>query len=240
MSTPMTASQIKAQLIKWKVPFKEYKTWATHNRSGHGAWGPVNGFIWHHTGSDAPDQSAYLYGGTIALPGPLCHFYIDNSGTVHLIGWGRANHAGSGDAAVLQHVIKEDYTGILHPQTDTVDGNVHFYGVEIGYSGSHGMTASQYSNALKLSAAIMDFHKWSAKSVLAHGEWTKRKWDPGYAPSKMMDMNAVRNDVATAIKKGPAVVAPKPVPAPAVTKKTYTVNKGDTVVFPGGGKVIVQ
>ena len=202
MATPMTATQVKAQLKKWGVPYKEYKNWNTHNRAGHGAWGPVNGFIWHHTGSDGKSQEAFLYGGSAELPGPLVQMSIDQSGTVHLIGWGRCNHAGGGDPAVLQHVIDEDYSGILKPKkgnANGVDGNAHFYGVEIWYSGSHGMTNSQYTSALKLSAAILDFHEWTEKSVIAHGEWSNDKWDPGYAPGKMMDMNAVRNDVKAAI-----------------------------------------
>ena len=100
------------------------------------------------------------------------------------------------------------------------------------------MTASQYTSALKISAAILDAHKWTHKSVIAHGEWSSDKWDPGYASGKMMDMNAVRNDIADMLKKGPAgATAPTP-PKPAA--KTYTVKSGDTIVFPGGGKVVVK
>ncbi|MET9909668.1 N-acetylmuramoyl-L-alanine amidase [Streptomyces sp. NPDC006476] len=206
----MTATQVVLQLKKWGLKYVEIPGWATHNREGHGAWGPVNGFIWHHTGADVSDAKTYagstLYNGISGLPGPLCHFSIGLDGTVYLVGWGRANHAGGGDPAVLQHVINEDYTGQLHPtlgNANGVDGNAHFYGVEIQYSGSHQMAAAQYAAARRLSAAILDFHGWTEKSVIAHGEWSSDKWDPGYAPGKIMAMPAVRADVKATLDAGP-------------------------------------
>lgn len=210
MATPMTATQVVAQLEKWGLKYVEISGWSTHNRNTKGAWGPMNGFIWHHTGADVSDAKGYaggtLYKGLADLPGPLCHFSIGKDGTVYLVGWGRANHAGGGDPAVLQHVINEDYTGQLHPtrgNSNGVDGNAHFYGVEIQYSGSHEMSPAQYAAARRLSAAILDFHGWSEKSVIAHGEWSSDKWDPGYAPSKIMAMPAVRADVKATLTAGP-------------------------------------
>jgi N-acetylmuramoyl-L-alanine amidase len=214
IATPMTPSQVVAQLKKWGVPFKEVKSWGTHNRDAATgkAWGPLNGFIWHHTGADVSQANAAsyagstLYNGLSNLPGPLCHFGLAPDGTVYLVGWGRANHAGGGDPAVLNHVINEDYSGQLKPtkgNSNGVDGNDHFYGVEIMYSGSHKMTDAQYKAALKLSAAILDFHKWTEKSVIAHGEWSNDKWDPGYASGKIMDMVTVRKDVLATLKAGP-------------------------------------
>lgn len=212
MATPMTSSQVVVQLKKWGIRYVEIPGWATHNRNSKGAWGGMNGFIWHHTGASvAADKakgyaSSTLYNGLSDLPGPLCHFSIGLDGTVFLVGWGRANHAGGGDPAVLQHVINEDYTGQLKPtkgNSNGVDGNAHFYGVEIQYSGSKTMADAQYKTALKLSAAILDFHGWSEKSVIAHGEWSSDKWDPGYAPGKIMAMPGVRADVASTLAAGP-------------------------------------
>lgn len=214
MSTPMTASQIITQLKKWDVPYQEYKDWETHNRGNRGdGWGPVHGFMVHHTGSDSTEQRELLYKGypdaDPPLPGPLCQFGLAQNGTVHLIGWGRANHAGSGDDDVLRAVINEDYGS--YPPTDNetnTDGNARFYGVEIWYSGSHGMTPSQYATLLKLACAVLDFHGWGAKSVIAHGEWQPGKWDPGYASGRMMDMSAVRNDVRNSLDRGNDVSTP--------------------------------
>lgn len=241
MATPMTATQIIAQLKKWGIKYKEVKSWKTHNRNSVGAWGGMNGFIWHHTGADVSSANAAsyagstLYNGLSTLPGPLCHFGLAPDGTVYLVGWGRANHAGGGDPAVLKHVVNEDYTGNLKPtkgNSNGTDGNAHFYGVEIMYSGSRKMTDAQYKTGLKLSAAILDFHNWTEKSVIGHGEWSNDKWDPGYASGKIMNMADIRKDVAATVKAGPKGTTPapsKPAPKPTPTTGTYTVKKGDTL-----------
>ncbi|QDH93912.1 LysM-like peptidoglycan binding protein [Streptomyces phage Evy] len=242
MATPMTATQIVAQLKKWGIKYKEVKSWSSHNRNAKGAWGGMNGFIWHHTGADvsAANSASYasstLYNGLSSLPGPLCHFGLAPDGMLYLVGWGRANHAGGGDPKVLQHVIDEDYSGQLKPtkgNSNGTDGNAHFYGVEIMYSGSRKMTDAQYQTALKLSAAILDFHKWTEKSVIGHGEWSNDKWDPGYASGKIMNMADVRAAVKATLKAGPKGTVPAPSkPAPTTPKPTgdtYTVKKGDTL-----------
>lgn len=235
MANPMTAAQVLAALKKWGVPVREMSEWKTHNRNQKGAWGPLNGFVWHHTGSDGTAQSQFLYDGSTVLPGPLCHIGLDQNGTAWLIGWGRTNHAGGGDPVVLSHVVNEDYTGVLKPtkgNSNGVDGNAHFYGMEIWYSGSHGMTHAQYSAALKVSAAILDFHKWTSKSVIGHGEWSNDKWDPGYSSGKMMDMSAVRNDIAATLKAGPGA---KETDTVAVKSTTYKqVWETDAATPPAG------
>lgn len=261
MAVPMTASQIVAQLKKWGLKYVEVKSWETHNRAGHGTWGgsdgkQINGLIWHHTGADVSNAAEYagstLYNGLSSLPGPLCHFGLGPDGTVYLVGWGRANHAGGGDPVVLNHVVNEDYTGQLHPtkgNSNGVDGNTHFYGVEIMYSGSHEMSTAQYQAALKLSAAVLDFHvvrdNWGeeARSIVGHGEWSSDKWDPGYKSGKIMDMVAVRKDIAAVLKAGPKpVVTPPtgggstPVPDKPVTKTAgYRDTWDQDVAIPPAG-----
>ncbi|QIQ62907.1 lysin A, N-acetylmuramoyl-L-alanine amidase domain [Streptomyces phage Moab] len=236
MATPMTSSQIVAQLKKWGITYKEVKSWESHNRNAKGAWGGMNGFIWHHTGADvaagkaAEYAGSTLYDGLSTLPGPLCHFGLAPDGTVYLVGWGRANHAGGGDPAVLNHVINEDYAGQLKPtkgNLNGVDGNAHFYGVEIMYSGSHKMTDAQYNAALKLSAAILDFHGWTEKSVIGHGEWSNDKWDPGYASGKIMNMVDVRVDVLKTLKAGPKGSTPT---TPTTPSKPTTPSTGGATV----------
>lgn len=241
MATPMTASQIIAQLKKWDVKYQTpYAGWATHNRGTRGnGWGPVNGFIWHHTGADGDDRTV-LYDGRSDLPGPLCHFAITPDGTVIMIGWGRANHAGLGDSGVLAKVVSEQYTGMLKPTKNDHDGNGQFYGVEIMYAGTHGMSHAQYLAALKLSAAVLDFHKWSHRSVIAHGEWTNTKWDPGYANGKIMDMNAVRNDVHATLFPAPVTVPPppvKPTPPPVIKPPVSTAKNWDLSTLKVGDSV---
>ncbi len=209
MANPMTPTQILSQLDKWNVtvhtPFSD---WKTHNRDDETskAFGPVNGFIWHHTGSDSTSAS-FLHNGTSPLPGPLVQLSIDASGDVNMIGWGRCNHAGGGDNAVLQHVINEDYTGQLvthygEGDAGAIDGNDHFYGVEIVYSGSHAMSPDQYETALRVSCAIIEHHGWSAKSVIGHYEWNRQKWDPGYSSGVHMNMANVRDDIQAKLDAG--------------------------------------
>lgn len=228
MATPMTPSQIKAQLKKWGLRYEEYKDWDKHNRNHKGPWGPVNGFMVHHTGSDSKDQRALLYNGLSGLPGPLCHFGLAQDGTVHLIGWGRANHAGAGDPDVLDAVIDERPAPV--DNESSVDFNARFYGVEIWYSGSHEMTDAQYESLLKLSACVLDFHGWNQYSVIGHGEsGSPGKWDPGYAPGKMMDMDDVRDDIRATLKDEDKPKNPQKPATPKPVGDTYTVLAGDTL-----------
>lgn len=226
MAKPMTPTQLKAQLKKWGIKYVEVKSWETHNRNVAGPWSDLRGFIWHHTGADTSNPAGYaasiLYNGLSNLPGPLCHFGLAPDGTVYLVGWGRANHAGGGDPVVLEKVTSESYTGQLKPtkgNSNGVGGNGYFYGVEIMYSGSHKMTDAQYKTALKLSAAICEFHGWTEKSCIAHGEWSSDKWDPGYASGKIMNMVEVRDDIKATIKAGatPVTTPPPPPPTPTPT-----------------------
>lgn len=227
MALPMTASQSLAMLTKWGIPFKEYREWRTHNRNSKGPFSDINGLILHHTGGDGSDQRALLYDGLPELPGPLCQWGLDQHGVIHCVGWGRANHAGGGDPIVLQHVINEDYTGVLHPTKGNktgVDGNAHFYGVEIWYSGSHEMTDAQYFTMTKLAAGICDFHKWTEKSVIAHGEWSSDKWDPGVSNNKIINMASVREDVKATYLRGPIPVYVPPVAKTAGYSETWDLD----------------
>lgn len=199
MATPMTADQQISMLKKWGIPYKEYKNWRTNNRNHKGTWGPVNGFMVHHTGSDSLDQRELLYSGHSALPGPLSQWGLDQQGVIHLIGNGRCNHAGLGDLDVFNAVRAESYVSRPPiPNQTNKDGNPHFYGLEIWYDGSHVMTTKQRATLVRLGAGIIDFHEkdsWTEKSIIAHGEWQPGKWDPGYKSGKLMDMPALRVEI---------------------------------------------
>lgn len=229
MANPISITKLESQLKRWGISYSGYRDWKNHNRNHKGAWGPVNGLMIHHTGSEAADQKPLLYDGYKGLPGPLCQFHIDKSGKLWLIGWGRANHAGGGDPNVFKHVVAEDYTGILKPKynessSGAMDGNARFYGVEIAYDGSHEMSPAQYSTLLKLAAALFEHHKWNEKSAIGHGEWTNWKWDPGKSKGTMMNMSAVRADIKKTLKAGPSVAKPKPAPAPVAKPAPVTLE----------------
>jgi hypothetical protein len=181
--------------------------------------------MWHHTGSNGSvsDQLNLLIKGYSALPGPLCNFGIDPNGVCHLIGWGRANHAGLGDDDVLRALIAEDDKFPVDNEANT-DGNSRLYGAEFMYSGSRHMSDAQYKTGILLSCAIMDFHEWNENSIIAHGQWQPGKWDPGYRSGDMMNMEAVQADIAARFKKGPSPVTPPPVAddsKPAPKSQTY-------------------
>ncbi|WLQ41317.1 peptidoglycan-binding protein [Streptomyces laculatispora] len=202
MATPLTAGQLLAALHAEGVDVVGHESWRTHNRNHKGAWGPLSGVMIHHTVSSGTDASVALcYNGHSALPGPLCHGVIDKAGTVHLVGNGRANHAGGGDPAVLQRVIAEDY-GDRPPaphehegSAGSVDGNARFYGFEcvnLG-DGEDPWPAAQLEAIERVSAAICRAHGWTARSVIGHLEWSDWKVDPrGFTMPALRDRVAAR------------------------------------------------
>lgn len=225
----MTPSRFLELCTEWNVKFIPIKsTWTKNNRNHKGPFGDMNGVMIHHTGTDmaVSDQCSLLYNGYSALPGPLCHSGIDPAGILRLAGWGRANHAGLGDPNVFAKVKGENYSGILKPKVAEVDGNAHFYGFEIMYSGSHEMSDAQRITAVRVAALICREHDWKAESVIGHGEWQPGKWDPGVSKGKMADMARFRDEVRQAIQEGPPKKLP---PRPPSNTKTYTVQKGDTL-----------
>lgn len=204
MARAMTADQLVAALRKWKVRYREYPGWRTRGRPG--GITDANGVMVHHTGSNSQsnDYLNFLFvrgRPEDGIPGPLCNVATDMDGDLHLGAVGRANHAGSGSQATLNRVRAENYQGYaveLQPGSDGVNGNQHYYGNEIRYDGARSMTAAAYRTALLHAAAICDFHGWSALSVIAHREHTRRKSDPGRCP-----MNKFRTDLAAVLRAGP-------------------------------------
>lgn len=203
MASLLSAADFQAALVREGCRLLGLPGWDGHNRdAGHTPLTP-NGVVIHHTGSDTSDPVGYskniLWNGYAGLPGPLCHVGGAPDGTLILVGHGRANHAGGGDQAVLNAVIADQapMSGELHPNfgnLNGVDGNSHFYGLEIMYSGGHPMTAAQRIAAVKFATAICRAHGWTAGSVIGHREWSKDKPDPGMCP-----MDLFRQDVAAAL-----------------------------------------
>ncbi|MEU3610901.1 peptidoglycan-binding protein [Streptomyces sp. NPDC006872] len=179
MANPLSADALVSALRAEGVTVVEHSDWRTHNRNHKGSWGPVNGVIIHHTVTSGTSNSVSLcYNGHSALPGPLCHGVIAKDGTVHLVGNGRANHAGSGDGDVLKAVVDEK--ALPAPNENDTDGNVHFYGFEcvnLG-DGKDPWPAVQLEAMVRASAALCRAHGWSAGSVIGHKEWTDKKIDP--------------------------------------------------------------
>lgn len=199
MSEAMSAREFLAQLERWGVRYRESPGWQEHCRPG--PWGEMHGLVLHHTGDDAPDKATYLVlrDGHGRLPGPLCQWGMRDDGTVDLVGWGRANHAGTGSSLVKAALLTEDYDDYPpRPGPDDTDGNTFLYGQETMYSGRKPPTAAAYEATVRVFAAVCEFHGWTAKSCIGHKEWTRRKPDPG-----KVDMADFRRDVQRALDAGP-------------------------------------
>ncbi|WP_256107205.1 N-acetylmuramoyl-L-alanine amidase [Streptomyces sp. ODS05-4] len=214
MATPLTADQLLTALRTEGLTVVEHDGWRTHNRNHVGAWGPVNGVMIHHTATAGAESTiALCTEGRSDLPGPLCHGVIAKDGAVHLIGNGRANHAGGGDPDVLRAVVAENY-GDRPPAPDAhqgspgaVDGNTRFYGFEcvnLG-DGADPWPAAQLEAVERAAAAICRAHGWTARSVIGHAEWSDWKSDPRGVP-----MPGMRTKIAARL-----ALAPQPAGAAA-------------------------
>jgi hypothetical protein len=211
--------------------------WRTHNRAGHGDWGPVHGVVIHHTGGVAPSDYTMVWSGYSGLPGPCAQAYCSKAGVITMTANGRANHAGGGDPTVLNEVINESYGDApSSPQyhegsPGAADGNVYFYGLEVSNLGSVSdpYPAVQYEAIVKWATAICRFHGWTEKSVIGHKEWSNWKPDPIYS------MVQFRRDVKALLAKKPGgSVTPPPPPNP-----TYEPYPGAAFFTPGRKSPII-
>ncbi|MEV4974459.1 peptidoglycan-binding protein [Streptomyces scopuliridis] len=209
MAIPLTAAQFLTALRGEGLTVVETPGWSTHNRNHKGAWGPLHGVMIHHTVTSGTAATVRLcHDGHSALPGPLCHGVIAKDGTVHLVGYGRANHAGLGDGDVLQAVIAER-TPPADRQADT-DGNRYFYGFEcvnLG-NGTDPWPAAQLEAIERVSAAICRAHGWTQRSVIGHKEWQPGKIDPlGFT------MDSMRERIGARLPAGKPKPPAKPKPS---------------------------
>jgi hypothetical protein len=223
MSDPLSPAAFLAALRAEGLTVVEVGSWRTHNRNHIGPWGGVNGVLIHHTVTSGTSRTVEICrNGYSGLPGPLCHGVIAKDGTVYLVGYGRANHAGGGDGHVLDQVIAESYKTTPSKPTKTdatgIDGNPHFYGFEcenLG-NGNDPWPAKQVEAIVRASAAVCRAHDWGAKSTIGHLEWQLGKVDP-----KGFTMTSLRTRIAERLKHAASW-------SPGGTA-TYTVKKGDTL-----------
>jgi hypothetical protein len=202
MATPLSASTLVSVLrAEGVIVSTPHSGWEDHERDDETgkAFGPVHGVVIHHTAGH--NVGSYVYNGSSALPGPLCHGYIRKDGVVEMCSAGRANHAGGGDPRVLTEVINESYgdkptaTQYHEGSAGAADGNDPFYGYEcenLG-DGKDPWPAVQYIAIVKATVAILRHYGWSEKSAIGHLEWSNWKSDPTFSMVKF------RSDVKAAL-----------------------------------------
>jgi N-acetylmuramoyl-L-alanine amidase len=203
MSAPMTEDEWRLALRKSGAAYRLQSRWTTHNRNHRGPFQDVRGVMIHHTAGRGSLDLVTV--GTRQLPGPLAHAHLGKDGTVVMVSHGRANHAGSGGRNAFDAVVGENSVHPV-PGPDEIDGNSHFYGIEIENlgDGKDPYPEVQYKAAVRWAAAICRHHGWTEHSVIGHGEWTRRKVDPSFS------MKEFRLAVARELKPpAPGPVEPK-------------------------------
>ncbi|MFD7769869.1 N-acetylmuramoyl-L-alanine amidase [Streptomyces sp. NPDC059787] len=216
MATPLDADRALAVLKAAGLDVREVRSWRTHNRDHKGPWGPMHGVMIHHTGAYSTESGmvSLCYNGHSTLPGPLCQSVIDRAGAVHMVGWGRANHAGSGDSDVLA-AVKAERSLPVDNEADT-DGNRHFYGAELinHGDGKQAWPAAQVEAAARWAAALCRAHGWNERSVIGHKEWQPGKPDP-----RGIDMDDFRARVAQLLDDDAEPTTPEKPTAPSTRPK---------------------
>lgn len=187
----------------------EVPGWETRGRPG--PFGPVQGVILHHTGSNPKGGntaalSTVLHGRPDDKPplhGPLSHLLLARDGTFHVVAAGRTNHAGRGY-----------WQGVT-------DGNAHFIGIEAENNGAGEPWPEVQMHAYAVGvAAILEHVKADDVMAAGHKEFALpkgRKIDPTF------DVRAFREAVAQAM----GGVRPAAVAQAATNPLHAMLQKGD-------------
>ncbi|MFC9242759.1 peptidoglycan-binding protein [Streptomyces sp. NPDC057136] len=217
MATPLSADRLLKALRDEGLHVVEHRSWRTHNRNHKGPWGPMHGVMIHHTVTSGTQNSVDIcYNGHSSLPGPLCHGVIAKDGSVHLVGNGRANHAGLGDDDVLRAVVNE--SALPADNEANTDGNRSFYGFEcvnLG-NGTDPWPAAQLEAIEKAAAALCRAHGWTYRSVIGHKEWQPGKIDP-----RGFTMDSMRSRIKARLGGSPDGPSKPPAPKPPATYEPF-------------------
>lgn len=165
----------------------EWDGWDGRGNEGVSQIDP-RGAIIHHTGSNYGFAYPELVSSTQpwANGGALCNFSGNVDGSLTVIASGLTYHAGGGFGPSQ---------GPLAPYAS--NRNYYTVGLEIVYPGSKPMTHEQYNSGAVFAKTVSDmFGGGNIESVRAHGEVNGQgyegKWDPGWKPDVMIDMNSFR------------------------------------------------
>lgn len=176
----MTPAQWLDALEAEGVNVTGYEDWKTHGRDAATGktFGAANGVVIHHTAGVS--SLSLCYNGTSSLPGPLCHTHLSKTAVARMLSVRRANHAGTFAQNAHNAVLAESPVHPYPDEAEPVDGNDHYYGLEIENlgDGEDPYPWVQYVAAVKWATAICRHHGWTEHSVIGHKEGTRRKIDP--------------------------------------------------------------
>lgn len=176
-----------AELRGHGITVHEWPGWDGRGNEGIGQISPV-GAILHHTATGYGNAFQALVTGRPDLRGTLCNFAGNSDGTLTVVASGLTWHAGAGAGPSL---------GPLAPWRTAL--NRWTLGLEIVYPGDEPMTERQYITALMFARIATNlFGGGDIERARAHGETNGNapggdsKWDPGYAPGRMINMTDFR------------------------------------------------
>ena len=187
--------------------------WKRRGASGGAQMKTVAGVLWHH--DVAPRTGIYplramLRDGRKGLSGPLCHIGFDRNGVVHVVGAGKANHAGTGS---VPGVVRNG-------------GNTRLIGIEMTSAGTRpwDWTDAQLRQMPLLGAALNDIFGLTASKHWAHYEYSNGgKIDPAGLPGAMPGLRSRIAAVRFGGVPGPGTSAPRP-SSPADPAKPWTTS----------------
>lgn len=169
---------VLAALKDWGLTVVEVPGWRTR---GSSAFDPAGHVIHHDVIGPKTSVPDLIITGRSDLPGPLCNFWLERNGRVHLVAAGKANHAGEGG-----------WNGL--------SGNASVWGTEMNNLGvpSDPWPALQLDAMARLAAATSDYSGSPIANVCGHKEWAPdRKIDP-----HSINMTAFRAEVLAEAKGG--------------------------------------
>lgn len=194
LATPV---EIVTALRDYRCKVVERPGWITRG-TGY-RFDPI-GQAWHHDAFqeryDDEAAAAFMEKGRPDLRGPIANGSIGNYGTVFLIAYGNANHAGRNAAEVHDRLRRGlaplgDAVG-----PDTVVGNPLLWGWECRNAGTGHDPWDQLDVMERAGAAMCDVNGWPPETNAGHRELTARKVDP-----RGFDMHAFRADIARILEE---------------------------------------
>lgn len=174
---------IVASLRDYGCKVHEWAGWRTRGRPYRFA---PYGQAWHHDAFYESygdlEAAGFMVKGRSDLPGPIANGAIGNYGTVFLVAYGNANHAGRNRASVLKRLqaglAPLGWARDQPYEADTVVGNTYLWGWECRNAGTGRDPWDQLDVMVRAGAAMADACGWNANQNAGHGELTTRKIDP--------------------------------------------------------------